>query len=245
MRFLKTMSNMDNKIIFQEHEYPILDPEEIEFGKVEDLERFKQILEEPVTEKNDDVPIIFDTATKSQENVVATKPKPKVIGRRRVVLTRSKARKVIQVENPMQTAVVQVPHESMSQPIQESTPISLRKRKAANIDDLNDIRSKKRKSLMTDLEDVTTVTSTSNEIDRLHQLFEDILKNGKMDFVANHKCIMNCSRQKATVLLPCKHQSTCNQCFVLWKVFLAKKRKNVFCPVCGINITGNIVINAS
>lgn len=56
-RFLKTMVNMDNKITFLEHEYPILELEDIDFKTVEDLTRFKEILKQNPG-ATDEIPVV-------------------------------------------------------------------------------------------------------------------------------------------------------------------------------------------
>lgn len=105
-RFLKMMINMDNKIVFNEHEYPVLEKDEIEFESIDDLKQYEQILKEPVIEAIetqpviDTSPIILNTTTVgSAVHVVTNEEEPLRKGRskkppNKSVLTRSQTRKL-------------------------------------------------------------------------------------------------------------------------------------------------------
>lgn len=88
----------------------------------------------------------------------------------------------------------------------------------------------------------TLTVVIDSEVSLLNEKFIEII-NGKTNVTDSNLCIMDCKRPKATVLLPCKHQPICNQCFVLWKLFLSEQKRITFCPVCEIDITSHIVIN--
>lgn len=78
-----------------------------------------------------------------------------------------------------------------------------------------------------ELHEVASSTGTESELNRLYETFHKIV-NGDVNIHKNNpNCLMGCGRLKATVLLPCRHQSTCNECFVLSKLYLLKlKKKN-------------------
>lgn len=66
---------------------------------------------------------------------------------------------------------------------------------------------------------ITKVTRKGPVLARLQQRFDDILERGEIATEDNGmECIMGCGRKKTTVLLPCKHQYTCEPCWYLWKV---------------------------
>lgn len=94
-RFLKTMINMDNKVVFQEHEYPTLDLDEIDFINTEEREKMRALLGKP--NGNDQDPVVMSTYNDDCEVVsIQTKPhqtKRQITIEESVRLTRSKARK--------------------------------------------------------------------------------------------------------------------------------------------------------
>lgn len=101
-RFLITMANIDNKIVFDEQEYPTLDLDEIEFEYTEDLDKMRELLKQSVHKDAD--PIIYSTSTKSNENIATecnklNEPKTKSKQIAPPVLTRSKARKLASNKN--------------------------------------------------------------------------------------------------------------------------------------------------
>lgn len=66
-------------------------------------------------------------------------------------------------------------------------------------------------------------TRSGSKLDKLRilmQKFEDesftFSKDGML-------CILECGRKKSMLLLPCRHQHTCEQCWVIWKVEQLKK----------------------
>lgn len=246
-RFLCVMSNMDNKVAFEEFEYPALDVNDIEFETEGDREQF---LNEQQSASMD---------VKKDKVKAKRKRVPKVVrNQEEVVLTRSKARKAAaqkekQSNNPIATSSNTV---SVSAILTRS-----QKRRAEELDDPidgNNIQleraSAKRASRIdlessnNDLEAVTGLMSSSIELNRLNERFNEIL-NGEKDAKTLHEanksmqCIMSCNRIKATVLLPCKHQPTCNQCYVLWRLFVSQKQRNVICLLCKNPVTSNIVVS--
>lgn len=93
-QFLNTMANVDNKIIFDEGEFPVIDPDEIEFSDIADKNLYSEILKErfsnDLAQASDAIPVVLNTSTDVTENVSITSPEPPTI------LTRSQARKALQ-----------------------------------------------------------------------------------------------------------------------------------------------------
>lgn len=58
-RFLTIMANMDNKIVFEEHEYPPLDVDEIEFETSDELEKVKVLL--GLSTATDSSPVVLNS----------------------------------------------------------------------------------------------------------------------------------------------------------------------------------------
>lgn len=254
-RFLKMMCHMDNKIVFNEHEYPILDTNEIEFENSDDLKQYEKI----IIEANDSDPILMKSSSGDHENIsvasqkeLTSKSQPK----KPTVLTRSKARKIAQLKDSGASS-----SEATSGNAIKSTQNTIltrlgKRRLEENSSAQNHSRAKK--STMTtmatvamvatieldsDLDDVTSYTSSKDEVVRLNQIFNRIAeKKEKIVGGHDHECIMQCKRSKGTVLLPCKHQPTCRQCFVMWKLFLSEKKIDVFCPMCQEDVIEHIAI---
>lgn len=93
-----------------------------------------------------------------------------------------------------------------------------------------------------DLETVKELTSTRTEVNRLQQKFQDIFRS-ECTNLNKTTCVFDCDRKRATVLLPCSHQPTCNQCFVLWKLYVTERKSQVFCPICRMDVISHIAVN--
>lgn len=69
------------------------------------------------------------------------------------------------------------------------------------------------------------------------------------------ECIVGCGRNKAMLLLPCQHQHTCKECWLIWKIENLKKiTQEIFnstnyddsvmkpkCPVCREPVAKEII----
>lgn len=77
-RFLSIMSNMDNKIAFEGHEFPELDLHEIPFENSDDLEQYKAIMN-PNYMGDDRTPVILNADMPLTENVIVQKKKEKPV----------------------------------------------------------------------------------------------------------------------------------------------------------------------
>lgn len=66
---------------------------------------------------------------------------------------------------------------------------------------------------------------TNPFFDYISQGFKEIFETDVTKEKKSSNCLMNCGRPKATILFPCIHQSTCNACFVLWKLHLIQKKE--------------------
>lgn len=236
-RFLQMMANMDNKIIIQEHEYPILNSEDIEFESTEDLNDFNTLMNPSADTINDTSAVMFanPSGISNASETVATKRRyAKKKSNTSTVLTRAKVRKLA---------------------LQES---SAGKKRTASDVDISDIDSSdatdpmttnapkraKERSESIDPRAGITLSAATLEIERLNKHFEKIY-NREVEVHLNTECVMDCKRPRGTVLLPCQHQPTCNQCFVLWRVFVDQKGDNrtTFCPFCRTQITSTIVVH--
>lgn len=106
-QFLKIMANIDNKIIFNEGEFPVIDPDEIKFSDDIDKDLYKNILKESnssnLAQSSDPIPVVLSTSTATSENVNVTSPKPSTI------LTRSKARKALKKKDLLSNEVLTLP----------------------------------------------------------------------------------------------------------------------------------------
>ena len=78
----------------------------------------------------------------------------------------------------------------------------------------------------------------------LEKRFDEIINAEKSNQISNStKCVMQCQRDRAMVLMPCKHQPTCNPCFVLWKMHLSGQKLDTICPICKSKVTDQIAVN--
>lgn len=91
--FLKMMANVDNKIVFNEAEFPVLDLDEIEFADDTDKNLYNDMLKESISndlvQSSDSIPVVLSEPVTAPENVTVTSPKQPS------VLTRSQARKAL------------------------------------------------------------------------------------------------------------------------------------------------------
>lgn len=218
--FLKIMANMDNKIVFDEAEYPVLDLDEIEFADNTEKNLYNDILKESVSnnsaQSSDTIPVVLSEPATTPENVAVTSPeKPSI-------LTRSKARKALK-EN--------VTEKALPAPTKRNTK---RRAEEKDSEDATETGNSTKRSKV--------CQGGQDAIEKLEKIFDDIIDK-KFEITSNSsKCIMNCDRLKAMLLLPCKHQPTCKPCYVLWKMHVNEKKLDVFCPVCQVVITDQIPI---
>lgn len=103
-RFLKIMANVDNKIVFLESDFPMLDIDEIDFENTNDKELFSDILknlnENSAADPNSPtVSIEPSTSTLEQPQTKSQPP----------VLTRSKARKATQQKDHPSSSLLTTP----------------------------------------------------------------------------------------------------------------------------------------
>lgn len=238
-RFLKTMTNMDNKIAFEEHEYPVLDLTQIDFQTEADCDKVRSLLKR--TESIDSAPLVMNSDISPQIEIVVPEPLNTPI------LTRGKARKAALSKS------------------KESTSKITRKRKADEPAD--GTRTNKRMANLTSkrtgpitrgrmaeesieeaegnsvIDLATELSSSGTELSRLHDKFQTILKqSASARLKTSSACIMDCGRPRATLLLPCKHQPTCNQCFVLYKVYVQNNGRTTFCPICKTDVLSHIAV---
>lgn len=232
-RFLVIMSNMDNKIVYDEHEYPKLDVEDIDFESSDDMDKYKSMTQP--------IPVCSNASSTVNEleeidDVVAAQ------------------KRVSGEKAPLSKTTIENKKSKESSSKGEPSSNSQRKKRERVVEigdsDSDDevYISKRRKNYRldssdesdNDLEIVTSMTSMEAELIRLHKKFDEIIlgKNSKVKRTKN--CIMECGRDKATILQPCKHQTTCNQCFVFWKLHLLSKNQQIFCPMCRTTVKKHI-----
>lgn len=252
-RFLVIMSNMDNKIVYDEHEYPKLDIEDIEFESSDDMEKYKSMTQ-PIPVCSNSSSTVSNTP-EMDADVNEVEAIDDVVA---VVQEQGSGRKA-----PLSKAAVENEKSNGSSSKGEPSSNSQRKKRKRVVEieesDSDDevclVRSKRRKNVLmdsshdsldssdSDLKIVTSITSMEAELTRLHKLFDEIiLERTTVNSKAKRssKCIMECGRVKATVLQPCQHQATCNQCFVFWKLHLVSKSKTIFCPICRATVKKHV-----
>lgn len=238
-RFLKTMACMDNKIVFEEHEYPALEPHEIVCSQSDHSNQTESPTKQHATDCIDETPVIYSSESIYSENVNVPERNIELPN----VSTRSQARKRATKEQHQPSSAAT----NQAKTIRQAT-VTLRTRKR-RIEENHHSQSAKRTANNSDtsnsnLEAVTEITSTTVEINRLYAHFNRIINEDQcIDATKSSYCVMGCNRQKATVLLPCQHQPICNQCFVLWKVFVDENKKTVFCPICKSQVMKHIAVN--
>lgn len=96
---------------------------------------------------------------------------------------------------------------------------------------------------ISDLDAATSLTNSSTEIERLYEKFKEVLNTQSTIYIRDSKCLMECGRQRATVLLPCKHQPICKECYVIWKIYVLQHKKSELCPACKSQVIDNIFIH--
>lgn len=214
-RFLQIMANMDNKIIIQEHEYPVLNADEIEFENNDDFDRYIILINPSAKDTTDESSVVFAGASSDSVAVVTKKKKTKEI-EKSTVLTRSKVRKLAKRK--------EVSDEAES----EIHPSSKRAEKSSDSNETGD-----------------SLSDATEKVAQLNVFFEEIFKRDTLQLQLTSECMMGCKRPRGTVLLPCRHQPKCNQCFVLWKVFCDQKGKDrhTFCPLCRTKVTTSIPVH--
>lgn len=307
VRFLNTMSNMDNKIAFEDHEFPELNPDSLGFEFNEDLGIFTEITS---NDSNNIDPIVVKTSAVASVPIVVLKrqraKKTTTSVEKQPVLTRSKSRKMLMLNGPSDSNAIDsnvkrrateaeldspqdmvhgrpkrfAPIDNLPAETELETGIAMTKSKARNKSDtqqsIGAVSFQLDKTQENELETVSAITRSKtrnasniqqsieavssqlenavqnvtldrvidSEVSRLNKKFEEIVTGSATVTVStSNLCMMACARPKATVLLPCKHQPICNQCFVLWKLFLSKERKNIYCPACKLEITSHIAVN--
>lgn len=249
-RFLKLMCHVDNKIVFDEGDYPVLDPNELEFESLEDLKEYENIIAGTdlieITMKDrlepDDV-IDITTETITAEKVTTGRATRKRVTTKRAttkraateeavenstVLTRSKARKLASAAQQGVTT-------------DASTGSKSKRQRDESLDSENNSNSKKSTNDL-NIDGDTFLQSSSNELVRLTAIFHDICEEKLIIASDSRDCVMGCGRGKGTVLLPCKHQPTCRQCYVMWNVFLDEDKKSRFCPICKCCVVNHIAV---
>lgn len=71
---------------------------------------------------------------------------------------------------------------------------------------------------------LSKITRKGPSIVRIMKRFEEIERHGDIDTDVNSiECIMACGRRKSTILLPCRHQHTCETCWYMWKIHQINK----------------------
>lgn len=116
-RFLKIMAHIDNKIVFAENEFPVLDADEIEFDDSRDKDLYTDIVKN--LNGNASVQANDETPTTSTAPIVTSKDSSDTLEQPQSqppVLTRSKARKAMK-------------HREEKEPTESSTALTNENRK--------------------------------------------------------------------------------------------------------------------
>lgn len=63
-------------------------------------------------------------------------------------------------------------------------------------------------------------TRNDSAISEMEEKFDEVARKFEWNMdPSNIECIMGCHRRKSTILLPCRHQHTCEQCWFLYKIY--------------------------
>lgn len=71
------------------------------------------------------------------------------------------------------------------------------------------------------------MTRNGNAVMKLINRIDNIMKEKTEDLnFDSHTCIICCDRKKTSILLPCRHQQTCESCWQLWSIQCMAKNAN-------------------
>lgn len=69
------MANMDNKIVFDEHEFPTFDVDEVELSSPHDAHQLESASKQPASDCIDDIRVVVGNITTGPEIVVSSQPR--------------------------------------------------------------------------------------------------------------------------------------------------------------------------
>lgn len=103
------------------------------------------------------------------------------------------------------------------------------------------------------MEHFSRVTRSGSILQRIQAILTNI-ENPPVQQNGNMECIIECGRKKAMLLLPCQHQHTCRECWLIWKIESVKQIPNdIFdqsfdenvmkpkCPICRNHVDEEIM----
>lgn len=67
------------------------------------------------------------------------------------------------------------------------------------------------------------ITRSGNALTRIRKAIDEITKGNATFDKTSMECILACGRNKSMLLLPCQHQHTCKECWLIWKMESMKK----------------------
>lgn len=92
------------------------------------------------------------------------------------------------------------------------------------------------------LETFSRMTRSGNAVMNLVKRIRRVMDDEEEFDINDIKCIVCCDKKKSTILLPCRHQHTCDACWALWCVECFSKVKDIsfnesddskpICPLC-------------
>lgn len=92
------------------------------------------------------------------------------------------------------------------------------------------------------LETFSRMTRSGSAVMHLVKRIKRVMDNEEEFDINDIKCIVCCDKKKSTILLPCRHQHTCDACWALWCVECMTKVKDIsfnesddtkpICPLC-------------
>lgn len=64
------------------------------------------------------------------------------------------------------------------------------------------------------------ITRSGTTLQRIQSLLKNIENQNATQILQNDsmECIVGCGRNKSMLLLPCHHQHTCKECWLIWKI---------------------------
>lgn len=268
-RFLQIMANMDNKIIIQDHEYPTFE-NATETSSVSETVAANR---RSTKKKSNTSTVLTRSKVRklaSQENNMAKKRTASETDFNDATdqLNASKRINVVNDSSLVMSSNARVTSDASASTIATNERLAnknsnisttLTRAEVRNVSSQEahseEVASNDTIDLMyaphqtnercddTDIADIA-FSAVTVEIDRLNEYFEKIY-NHEVEVHLQTECVMGCKRPRGTVLLPCQHQPTCNQCFVLWRIFVDQKgkKRTTFCPFCRKKVTSTIVVH--
>lgn len=67
------------------------------------------------------------------------------------------------------------------------------------------------------------VTRSGSIVQRITEKIKQIEQQNVLSLQDSMECLVGCGRKKSLLLLPCRHQYTCEYCWIIWKIQQTKQ----------------------